>query len=159
MQDGIIMGTGNSRYLKSISGFLAMYPTYEAFAQALVAGTLPIDLSGKNPDGWAQQGTPLNKANLLTDATAAIAGLGSEASKVVAAYIGVYGTRGGEITLPTVWANLGIILEGASPGEAAGPPTPELWGQTLAEVQIAGGGGGIPVPGRPGADGQTGRGD
>lgn len=80
MQDGITMGTGNSRYLKSVSGFLALYPTYEAFAQALIAGTLPIDLNGKNADGWAQQGTPLNKANLLTDATAALLELSSEAS-------------------------------------------------------------------------------
>ena len=80
MQDGIINGTGNSRYLKTISGFLSLYPTYEAFAQALIAGTLPVDLNGKNPDGWAQQGTPLNKANLLTDATAALVGLGAEAN-------------------------------------------------------------------------------
>lgn len=80
MQDGIINGTGNSRYLKTISGFLSLYPTYEAFAQALIAGTLPIDLNGKNPDGWAQQGTPLNKANLLTDATAALVGLGAESN-------------------------------------------------------------------------------
>lgn len=80
MQDGTIMGTGNSRYLKSISGFLSLYPTYESFAQALAAGTLPIDWNGKNPDGWAQQGTPLNKANLLTDATAALVGLGDESS-------------------------------------------------------------------------------
>ena len=27
MQDGIINGTGNSRYLKTISGFLSLYPT------------------------------------------------------------------------------------------------------------------------------------
>ena len=74
------MGTGDSRYLKSIAGFLQVYPNYEAFAAALVAGTLPIDLNGKNPDGWAQQGTVLNKANLLTDATAALEGLGSEAT-------------------------------------------------------------------------------
>lgn len=80
MQDGITMGTGNSRYLKSVSGFLALYPTYEAFAQALVAGTLPVDLNGKNPDGWSQQGTALNKANLLTDATAALLELPSEAT-------------------------------------------------------------------------------
>ena len=80
MQDGIINGTGNSRYLKTISGFLSLYPTYEAFAQAVIAGTLPVDLNGKNPDGWAQQGTPLNKANLLTDATAALVGLGAEAN-------------------------------------------------------------------------------
>jgi len=80
MQDAITKETGNSRYLKSVSGFLSLYPTYEAFAQALVAGTLPVDLNGINPDGWAQEGTPLDKANLLTDATAALAGLGNEAT-------------------------------------------------------------------------------
>ncbi len=80
MQDAIALGTGNSRYLKSVSGFLSLYPTYEAFAEALVAGTLPIDLNGINPDGWAQRGTALDKANLLTDATAAMVDLGSEAT-------------------------------------------------------------------------------
>jgi len=80
MQDAISLGTGNSRYLKSVGGFMALYPSYEDFAAALVAGTLPIDLNGKNQDGWAQQGTPLNKANLLTDATAALVGLGAEAN-------------------------------------------------------------------------------
>ena len=80
MQDAISLGTGNSRYLKSVSGFLTLYPTYEDFVSALAAGTLPIDLNGVNPDGWAQQGTELNKANLLTDATAALMNLGGEAS-------------------------------------------------------------------------------
>lgn len=48
--------------------------------------------------------------------------------------VGVYGSStGGEIVLPTVWANLGIILEGAAPsGESAQPPTPDLWQQELA---------------------------
>lgn len=80
MKDAVALETGNSRYLKSVSGFMSLYPTYEDFAAALVAGTLPIDLNGINPDGWAQQGTPLDKANLLTDATAALMDLGSEAS-------------------------------------------------------------------------------
>lgn len=80
MQDAIALGIGNSRYLRSIAGFLQQYPTYEDFAASLVAGTLPIDLNGINPDGWAQQGTPLDKANLLTDATGALMGLGSEAT-------------------------------------------------------------------------------
>lgn len=80
MQDSIMMETGNSRYLKSVSGFLSLYPTYEAFAAALVAGTLPVDLNGINADGWAQLGTELNKANLLTDATAALSDLGPEAT-------------------------------------------------------------------------------
>ena len=69
MQDGIIKGTGNSRYLKSISSFLTQYPTYQDFAAALAAGTLPIDLNGINETGWDQIGTALNKANLLSDET------------------------------------------------------------------------------------------
>lgn len=80
MQDAISNETGNSRYLRSIAGFLQTYPNYEAFAAALIAGTLPIDLAGINADGWAALGTALNKANLLTDATAALADLGPEAT-------------------------------------------------------------------------------
>lgn len=38
MQDGIMKGTGNSRYLKSIADFLTQYPTYQEFAAALAAG-------------------------------------------------------------------------------------------------------------------------
>lgn len=75
MQNGIIKGIGNSRYLKSISNFLQQYPTYQDFVAALVAGTLPIDLNGINETGWDQLGTALNKANLLSDETAAALGL------------------------------------------------------------------------------------
>ena len=46
--------------------------------------------------------------------------------------VGVYGTQGGEIVLPTVMADLGIIHPGAAPGEESRPPTPELWQQELA---------------------------
>ena len=80
MQDAITKGEGNSRYLKSVSDFLTKYPTYEAFVDALVAGTLPVDFNGVNPEGWAQLGTALGKANLLTDATAALVDLGPEAT-------------------------------------------------------------------------------
>lgn len=46
---------------------------------------------------------------------------------------GVYGKQGGEIVLPTVWADLGSILEGVpTNGEGARPPTPDLWEQELA---------------------------
>lgn len=79
MQDGIINGVGNSRFLKSVPAFLSLYPTYEAFTQALIEGTLPIDLNGINEAGWAQAGTPLNKASLLKDTTAALYGLGTDA--------------------------------------------------------------------------------
>lgn len=80
MQDGIIKGNGNSRYLKSVPSFLTLYPTYEAFAEALVAGTLPIDLNGLNDAGWTQKGTSLNKASLLTDTTAEAYGLDENAT-------------------------------------------------------------------------------
>lgn len=97
MQDAITKGEGNSRYLKTVSDFLTQYPTYEAFVDALVAGTLPIDLNGINPNGWAQLGTGLDKANMLTDATAALAGLGPEATpnQMFAALSGriTYGTN------------------------------------------------------------------
>lgn len=79
MQDYVMKGTGNSRYLKSVPNFLSLYPTYEDFVAALVQGNLPIDLNGINASGWSQQGTPLNKANLLSDATAAQYGYSSSA--------------------------------------------------------------------------------
>lgn len=75
MQDGLIKGTGNSRYLKSIADFLTQYPTYQEFAVALAAGTLPVDFNGINETGWEQLGTALSKANLLSDETAAMYGL------------------------------------------------------------------------------------
>ena len=79
MQDGIIKGTGNSRFLKSVPDFLSQYPTYESFVAALAAGTLPVDFNGINETGWQQLGTALNKGNLLSDETAAVYGLGSDA--------------------------------------------------------------------------------
>ena len=79
MQDSIMAGEGNSRYLKSVEDFLTRYPTYADFARALIEGTLPIDLNGINPEGWQVIGTALNKANLLQDDTAESLGLDSTA--------------------------------------------------------------------------------
>lgn len=75
MKDSVILGSGNSRYLKSVENFKTLYPTYDDFAAALVAGTLPIDLNGINAAGFQQVGDALNKYNLLKDATAALYGL------------------------------------------------------------------------------------
>lgn len=80
MIDSKLAGTGNSRFLKSVSNFKTLYPTYDDFVSALIAGTLPIDLNGINPDGWTQQGTPLNKANLLSDDVANGLGLVDDAT-------------------------------------------------------------------------------
>ena len=86
---------------------------------------------------------------------------------------GVYGKQGGEVVLPTVWADLGVILEGV-PAGGSPPPSPELWEQELARkgdglgyteegelglfsgdallssVPVSGGEGGPGVPGPPG---------
>lgn len=80
MIDSKLAGTGNSRFLKSVSNFKTLYPTYDDFVAALIAGTLPIDLNGINPNGWTQQGTPLNKANLLSDDVANGLGLVDDAT-------------------------------------------------------------------------------
>ena len=80
MQDGIIAGNGNSRYLKTVAAALSLYPDYESFMAALISGTFPIDLNGINAGGWTQQGTPLNKANLFSDTTASSLGLSASNS-------------------------------------------------------------------------------
>ena len=80
MKDSVILGTGNSRYLKSVENFKTLYPTYEDFAAALVAGTLPIDLNGINAAGFQQIGDALSKETLLKDDTAAL--LGGDSSMV-----------------------------------------------------------------------------
>lgn len=49
-------------------------------------------------------------------------------------YVGIYGTQGEEIVLPTIWASLGEIQEGASPGEDAKDPTPSVYDQIMAEL-------------------------
>lgn len=72
MIDSVLKGTGNSRFLKSA------VPAGTSWTDALAmlqAGTFPIDLNGINTEGFQQVGTPLNKANLLKDATAAQIGL------------------------------------------------------------------------------------
>lgn len=73
MKDGIIKADGTSRLMRA-----TLPATYEAFRAAAAAGTLPLDVLF-NESGWSQQPTFLNKANLLTDATAALFGLGTEA--------------------------------------------------------------------------------
>lgn len=46
---------------------------------------------------------------------------------------GVYGTRGVELVLPTVWADFGEIKESAAPQNEPHLPTPELWEQELSK--------------------------
>lgn len=52
-------------------------------------------------------------------------------------WVGVYGTRDGEIVLPTVWDTLGTIQEGAELGEDAREPTPGVVEQIIAAAETA----------------------
>ena len=79
MVDTSIKNTGNSRSLRTVANALTLYPTHEAMIAAMVNGTFPIDLGPLNAAGLTTKGTDLNKASLLTDATAALYGLTSAA--------------------------------------------------------------------------------
>lgn len=70
MQDGISKNTGTSWKMKAVADALTKYPTHEALVQAMATGQFTMDLI-LNAAGWNQLGTPLNKENLLKDATAA----------------------------------------------------------------------------------------
>ncbi|NBI08656.1 hypothetical protein D1641_01300 [Colidextribacter sp. OB.20] len=80
MTDGIIRGSGNSRYLRTVANARTLYPTYSDFLTALIQGTFPIDLNGINSSGWSTVGMKLNKANLLTDSLCSALGLSTSAT-------------------------------------------------------------------------------
>lgn len=57
-------------------------------------------------------------------------------------YAGVYGTRTDEdgtetVVLPTMWVELGLIEVGATLGDSAQPPTPDIYNQILSAAQEA----------------------
>lgn len=80
MTDGIIKGTGNSRFLKGPANAAALYPDFESFRDAWAAGTLPVDFNGINPAGWEVLGDKLDKSTLLTDALCTALGLATTAT-------------------------------------------------------------------------------
>ena len=126
MTDTIIKGTGNSRTLKTVPNAAALYPNFDAFLAAMVAGTLPIDIGPLNPTGLQQQGTDLNKSNLLKDATASLYGKGNTATPddIFSLLPSLYGkhialgtyTGSGDVTITTyldtpgytAWSNITV---------------------------------------------------
>lgn len=52
-------------------------------------------------------------------------------------YAGVYGTKNGNVVLPTIWANCGEIKPGVTQGENTQPPTPDVYGQILQAAKDA----------------------
>lgn len=142
MQDMVIKGTGNSRFLKSVENFLDLFPNYEAFAAAFAAGILPVDFNGINPDGITQMGTPYAKSAVMTDETAALFGLdetavpddvfrwiaewGQSTWKLLAEYktAGAY-----TFVVPDDVDELGVLMigGGGSGGAASGQTNTTLW--------------------------------
>jgi hypothetical protein len=53
--------------------------------------------------------------------------------------VGVYGTQGEDVVLPTVWAYLGTVREGASVSQEAAEHTPDVFQKVLADVGDLGG--------------------
>ncbi len=80
MKDTVLRGTGNSRTLRTVANAKTQYPNFDSFLTALVNGTFPVDIGALNSSGLTTRGTDLNKANILTDATATGMGLTSSAT-------------------------------------------------------------------------------
>lgn len=85
MIDGIIKADGTSRAMRA-----TLPATYEEFKSQAALGNVLLDIL-YNATGWSQKPTFLNKANLLTDATASLFGLGEGAvPDEIISFIGQY---------------------------------------------------------------------
>ena len=141
MQDAIIKGIGNSRYLKTVGEALSLYPTYEDFLQAMIAGTFPVDFNGINKDGWTQQGTLLNKANLLSDTVISTLGLSTGVNSTPNDAFNVLANIGNV----HVWRKTVVAEEEVPAGYTLGPveankvlaQSSSNWGNSYAAFTVA----------------------
>ena len=141
MQNAIIKGIGNSRYLKTVGEALSLYPTYEDFLQAMIEGTFPVDFNGINKDGWTQQGTPLNKANLLSDTVISTLGLSTGVNSTPNDAFGVLANIGNV----HVWRKTVVTEEEIPAGYTLGPvesnkvlaQSSSNWGNSYAAFTVA----------------------
>ena len=132
MQDRQILGNGKSRILRAPADMPA---TYEEWRTQMMAGAAYVDISPNNETsgenaGISVEGTPLNKASLLTDALAAALGLANAAAATPSDALGAVrpvalgGT--GATTAPAAKDNLGrgtILYEGTlAAGKSASVP-------------------------------------
>lgn len=54
-------------------------------------------------------------------------------------YIGVYGTKNGNLALPTVWKDLGAVVEGVIPCDRhPQDPTPDIYDDLLSKIEDLG---------------------
>lgn len=141
MQDAIIKGIGNSRYLKTVGEALSLYPTYEDFMQAMVAGIFPVDFNGINKDGWTQLGTLLNKANLLSDTVISTLGLSTGVNSTPNDAFNVLANIGNV----HVWRKTVVAEEEVPAGYTLGPveankvlaQSSSNWGNSYAAFTVA----------------------
>lgn len=141
MQDAIIKGIGNSRYLKTVGEALSLYPTYEDFMQAMVAGIFPVDFNGINKDGWTQLGTLLNKANLLSDTVISTLGLSTGVNSTPNDAFNVLANIGNV----HVWRKTVVAEEEVPAGYTLGPveankvlaQSSSNWGNSYATFTVA----------------------
>ena len=141
MQDAIMKGIGNSRYLKTVGEALSLYPTYEDFMQAMVTGIFPVDFNGINKDGWTQLGTLLNKANLLSDTVISTLGLSTGVNSTPNDAFNVLANIGNV----HVWRKTVIAEEEVPAGYTLGPveankvlaQSSSNWGNSYATFTVA----------------------
>ena len=134
-------GNGNSRYLKTVGEALSLYPTYEDFLQAMIAGTFPVDFNGINKDGWTQRGTPLNKANLLSDTVISTLGLSTGVNSTPNDAFNVLANIGNV----HVWRKTVVTEEEVPAGYTLGPveankvlaQSSSNWGNSYAAFTVA----------------------
>lgn len=48
--------------------------------------------------------------------------------------VGVFGNKYGEMVLPTIWSELGVISLGVTISEDTNPPTPDIWEQIVSSI-------------------------
>ncbi|RKI64703.1 hypothetical protein D7V91_15675 [bacterium 1xD42-67] len=80
MTDGVIKGTGNSRWLKVPPNIKQLCPDFDTMLDVMIQGRFPFDQNGLNAEGWEVMGTLFNKPNVLTDTTRSALGLTGDAT-------------------------------------------------------------------------------
>ena len=116
-----------------------------AQSELLTSGSAGIAVEFRFSADWDElgkiavfRGSGVDVDVVLTGSTCVIPGetLANSGSNL---YIGVYGTDGtGAVIIPTIWANAGIIREGAEPGNTTPiEPTPSVVDQILAAATEA----------------------
>ena len=114
-------------------------------ADLLTSGSAGIEVQFRFSSDWDDlskiavfKGSGVSVDVVLTDTTCVIPAETLTQSGLNL-YIGVYGTDGtGEVIIPTIWANAGVIRAGTVPGETTPiEPTPSVVDQILAAATEA----------------------